>query len=445
LAGLLVTGCYKEIPAPWQEAIETPDWTPETHGIRAAPDYEVVFHPREVKRLEIVIEPEDWADFKADMKVMYGEFGGHGEFEFEHKLPDYIPCNLYFEGKQWYKVGIRAKGNVPLGIMWTDGRMKFPFKLDFDEFEDRYPAIRNQRFYGFRQLSLKNAWGDPSLVREGVINELFREAGLPVARSAYYAVYLNYGEGEIYSGLYTLVEDVDDTVLPNYFEDPTGHLYKPEEGGAHFNKHEFPLESFEIHSDSSLVDYLDVKAMHRALHSDKRLSDPLAWEIELNNVFDTRGFLRFLACNRVVANWDVYGAIAHNYYLYNDPLADLLVWIPWDHDNGLKNMHEMTTFDFQFSEIGDDWPLIRYLIDNQNYKEVFRQEVEAFINGAFHPDRFIPVLNENLDIVAPFAQEERLPFSHLDNPEMFHHEREVIIGFAVERYLDALEYVRKEF
>lgn len=37
------------------------------------------------------------------------------------------------------------------------GDSKLPLKLDFDEFEDDYPEIENQRFYGFKQLSLANA------------------------------------------------------------------------------------------------------------------------------------------------------------------------------------------------------------------------------------------------------------------------------------------------
>ena len=39
---------------------------------------------------------------------------------------------------------------------------KLPFKLDFDEFEDTYPEIDDQRFYGFKQLSFSSNCSDPS-------------------------------------------------------------------------------------------------------------------------------------------------------------------------------------------------------------------------------------------------------------------------------------------
>jgi spore coat protein CotH len=112
------------------------------------------------------------------------------------------------------------------------------FKLDFDEFEDEYPEINNQRFYGFKQLNLKNNYNDESEMREVVANELFRDFGLVGAHSSFYAVYLNVdGSGDesndIYYGLYTLVEEVDDTVIETqYYDNDDGNLYKPEDDAA---------------------------------------------------------------------------------------------------------------------------------------------------------------------------------------------------------------------
>jgi len=33
---------------------------------------------------------------------------------------------------------------------------KYPFRLNFDKFEDDYPEIDNQRFYGFDELIFNN-------------------------------------------------------------------------------------------------------------------------------------------------------------------------------------------------------------------------------------------------------------------------------------------------
>jgi spore coat protein CotH len=30
-------------------------------------------------------------------------------------------------------------------------------------------------------------------------------------------------------------------------------------------------------------------------------------------------FLKYLAVNGIIQNWDIYGLMVHNFYLYNDP------------------------------------------------------------------------------------------------------------------------------
>lgn len=423
---LLISGCYKEMPI----------------HVLNPPDYEKVFPPDAVQRLDIVIEADDWASLMNEMTSIFGSFGKGEGFDWENtRVLSYIPCTVIFEGKEWQKVGIRTKGYAPLGIVWTEGGMKFAFKLDFDEFEDTYPRTRNQRFFGFRQLSLKNAWGDGTTIREGVVNELFRDAGLPVARSAYYEVFIEYGEGMKYAGLYTLVEDVDDTVLPNYFNDLSGHLYKPEGEGAHFSAHNLDLESFAVHSDTDPGDYQGVKNVHQALHNPIRNSDPVVWKQQLDAVFDTGKYLKWLACNRVVQNWDVYGAIAHNYYLYQNPESNKLTWIPWDHDNALKYLEGGGTYDFTFSEIGEEWPLIKYLIENPDCQAIFKQEVANFIQGPFREEQVVQTLNRHLDLVEPFVVREVAPFSNMEGPHDFQHQRHEIIELARKRYQDAWSYV----
>lgn len=36
-------------------------------------------------------------------------------------------------------------------------------------------------------------------------------------------------------------------------------------------------------------------------------------------MFDVDGFLRYLAVNGIIQNWDTYGRMVHNYFLYNAP------------------------------------------------------------------------------------------------------------------------------
>ena len=222
-----------------------PDWTDETHGNKADPNYTVVFPQDEVNRIDIVISEKNWEKMIVDMTEKYGPFGqgrppgGNSPGD----KPIFVPCDYFFNGKQWYKVGIRFKGNSTLGFAWHRGKWKIPLKLDFDEFEDDYPQIDNQRFFGFKQLSMSSNAMDKSLLREKVAADILREAGVPAAHTAFYAVYIDHGDGSQFWGLYTAVEVVDDTVIETQFSDDNGNLYKPEGPGATFTKGSFSQTS----------------------------------------------------------------------------------------------------------------------------------------------------------------------------------------------------------
>ena len=190
------------------------DWTTETHSKEAEPNFDEVFSDTTVKRLDIVVTEDRWESMLDDMTNLYGNFGsGNGSFSDDDADPVFVPASVFYEDTEWYKVGIRFKGNSSLANTWADGNLKLSFKLDFDEFEDEYPQIDNQRFYGFKKLSLKNNYDDRSMLREKVATDVFRNAGLAASHTAFYTVYVDYGDGPQYFGVYTLVEEIDDTVL----------------------------------------------------------------------------------------------------------------------------------------------------------------------------------------------------------------------------------------
>ena len=65
----------------------------------------------------------------------------------------------------------------------------------------------------------KNNYDDRSMLREKVAGDVFRNAGLAGSHTAFFTVYVDHGEGPVYFGVYTMVEEVDDTVLDDQFAD----------------------------------------------------------------------------------------------------------------------------------------------------------------------------------------------------------------------------------
>ena len=214
---------------------EITDWTTETHSNEAVPDFDKIFPDNEVQRMDIVISEDNWDVMIDDMTDLYGTFGASTRnTDFLDENPVYVNASVFYDDTEWYKVGVRFKGNSSLVSSWGSGILKLSFKLDFDEFEDEYPQIDNQRFYGFKQLSLKNNYDDPSMLREKVAADIYKGAGLAMPHTAFYEVYVDHGDGPTYFGLYTLVEEVDDTVLETQFSNGEGNLYKPDGDAASF-------------------------------------------------------------------------------------------------------------------------------------------------------------------------------------------------------------------
>lgn len=400
--------------------IDTSDWTEETHGSTTAPNYDVVFPENEVKRFDLVIDPDDWQDMLDDMKEKYGTFGsdsggggggapggpgpgGGGDVIDLGEDPIYVPCSLFFEGKEWYRVGVRFKGNSSLKQSWGSGIWKLALKLDFNEFEDDYPEILGQRFYGFRQLSLASNFNDTSFIRERVVPEIFRAMGVRAPHTAYYRVYINYGEGLIYFGLYTAVEVVDDTVLGDQFGNNSGNCYKPEGTGATFAANTFNQDYFEKQNNKEAADWSDIQALFEALHSSDRTANHEEWKNHLESVFNVDGFIRWLAVNTVIQNWDTYGKMSHNYYLYNDPDGPGLTWIPWDNNEALRDGRQGEALTLALTEVGSNWPLIRYLMDDEAYNDLYALYVDEVINTAFVPSVMAERYNELHDLIQPYV------------------------------------------
>ncbi|MBG0770141.1 MAG: CotH kinase family protein [Anaerolineaceae bacterium] len=471
-------------------------WAETSHGDDVDPDYETVFPQDEVNRIDIIISEENWDAMLADMTSLYGEFGkssgtanrpagdrqngaqvnpqnqpnqvpGHtqdagadptlpqnspedaqmpnagggvpaGMLTADSTNPIWVTATISFEGETWDYVGIRFKGNSSLKTAWSSGNLKLPFKLDFDQFEDEYPEINNQRFFGFKQLTLSSNFNDNSYLREKVTADIFRDFGVPAAHTAFYEVYVDTGEGPVYFGLYTLVEAVEDTVISEQFASDEGNLYKPEGSGATFAEGSFDEAAFDKETNQDEDDYADIEALFAVLHAETRLTDPTSWRKALEAVFDVDTFLRWLAVNTVIQNWDTYGNMSHNYFLYTDPEDSLITWIPWDNNHALDGSGKSKALSLSLDEVTDEWPLIRYLMDDPLYQNQYKIYVSAVVNTVFVPDEMAQTYQYYHDLINASALAETDNATMLTSKEAFENSVEELINQVNSRY-DAVQ------
>lgn len=406
---------------------EALDWSAETHSKDVDPNFGEVFEDNTVKRIDIVITASRWQNMLDDMTATYGIFGagpgagggpGGGLVDSDED-PIFVPAEVFYNGIEWYRVGVRFKGNSSLQGSWRSGVLKLPFKLDFDEFEDAYPQIDNQRFYGFKKLSLKNNYNDDSMLREKVAGDVFRNGGLVGSHTAFYTVYVDHGNGPIYFGLYTLVEEVDDTVLDTQFSDDDGNLYKPDGNAATFASGTYDEDEYVKKTNEDEADFTDVSSLLSILHDATRTTDAVAWRTTLEAVFDTDVFLKFLATNTVIQNWDTYGRTKHNYYLYNNPDTSKLTWIPWDNNGALKE-GQLGSPELDFSDVSpSEWPLIGYLYQDAVYKAQYDIYVQDVVDGAFNSSTMPSLYSTYSELIRPYVTTEIDGYTFLNSSADF--------------------------
>ena len=156
--------------------------------------------------VHIRIESEEWAKLQppADVRLdgeavgeAFGDLiadataGGHFRSEKSTRpgLAGYLGvdhqygrADVEIDGETVRGVGLRYKGNGTF-IEGHESR-RYSFKIDFNEY------VKGQEFRGITKINLNNNITDPSLMREALSYELFREAKIPASRVGYAKVYL---------------------------------------------------------------------------------------------------------------------------------------------------------------------------------------------------------------------------------------------------------------
>lgn len=363
-------------------------WIDSSHSNGFKPDTTDVFADT-LRKITFKFAKSSWDSMMKVMTDTCGRFGGGritcgagGLDLVRDGATIWVPADLHTDGQVWKNIAIRLKGNASLQTAWNKGSYSLPFRINMDKFEDDYPETKNQRFHGYKKLTFYTADQDSSSVRAAIASEIFRESGVACPISVPVQLFLDRGDGTTLDlGVYEMAEVPDSPMLNRFFGNDTGHLYKPESNFQRFTQTEWYDEDFE-------TDFADVKALIAAVNATNRTSDSAAWHRQLESVIDVDGFLKWLAVNTAVYNWDTYGGLAHNYFLYNDD--GRFRWIAYDiafsFNFAFKYLSRTSIwYDWTAGPFGSspaNFPLIKNLLADKTYCETYR----AHMVGAIAPD-----------------------------------------------------------
>jgi len=288
-----------------------------------------VFRDDELALIEITMSQEDLDSFHAD------------PWQDEYKL-----CTVHFVNSLVDvvidSVGIRVRGNT------SRAAIKKSWKLSFDEF------VPGRQFHGIERLNLNGEHNDITALRSRLAWDLMNELEIPSSRANHVRLKIN--DGSLVEGVYANIEQIDEEFVEAWFGNKHGNLYKCLYKGSRADL------GYVWPGDGNAYRWLgDGQTYEEKNNLDADYEDLAAFIDFINNAGDadfTTGisqrlnvddFLRAMAVDVVIGNWDNYWYGANNFYFYHNQDTGRFEYIPYDLDN---------TFGVDF--FGIDWAYRQY-------------------------------------------------------------------------------------
>ena len=161
-----------------------------------------LFDTDEIMDVDILMDEDDWQEM-LDNAIS----------------EEYYSCDVMINGKTFYSVGIRPKGNTSLSSIASDPDTdRYSFKLEFDHY------IEGQSCYGLDKLILNNNYADATNMKEAIVYDMYQYLGVDASLYNYARISVN---GD-YWGVYLALEGVEDSFMLRNYGTQDGNLYKPE-------------------------------------------------------------------------------------------------------------------------------------------------------------------------------------------------------------------------
>ena len=134
--------------------------------------------------------------------------------------------------------------------------------------------------------------------------------------------------------------------------------------------------------------------------------------------------------------------MTHNYYLYNNPENNLLTWIPWDNNEALQDGKMGGALQLSLNDVGFDWPLISYLIADEDYNELYTNYVREFTENLFTPERLSVIYSSYEEKIKDYAYAEAEPYSFLNSDSQFNTAVEELITHVSNRQQAVSDFIQ---
>ena len=297
-------------------------------------------------------------------------------------------------------VGFRLRGNT------SRYSSKKSFRIDINEY------VRGQKLYGLEKLNVNGEHNDPALMRSRLCWDLFNQAGVPGARTAYAAFYIN----NEYRGLYVLVEHYDENFILDLLGNNDGNLYKclypapltwrgPDQAAYKYMRNSRE-RAYDLKTNETQDDYSDLVSFINFINN----TNDADFARELETRFNVRAFLKQLAHNTLLGSWDDYWYLQNNYYLYHNTATDKFEFTPYDYDNtygiDFVNGDWGTRNIYAFGNANEPRPLVTRILNIPAYRNLYSSYIKQALSGAFTLAAHEPKFSQWRALAEPWVQSD---------------------------------------
>jgi hypothetical protein len=296
------------------------------------------------------------------------------------------------------QIGFRLRGNT------SRYSAKKSFKVSFNSFT-------NQKWKGLEKINLNGEHNDPTVSRSKICWDLLKDMRVPGARANHVELYVN---GDYY-GLYANIEHIDEEFVDRRFGNKDGNLYKclyPADLaylGENPDLYKFTengRRAYDLQNNSDTDDYSDL-ANFIGVINQASISD---LPCELEAIFNVDTYLRTMAFDVIVGNWDGYAFNQNNFYLYHNTATDRFEYIPFDLDNTLgidwlnRDWAERDIYNWPSGST--DRPLFERILEVPDYRARYSYYIETFLAEDFKPINLFPEFDALQAKLLPFVTED---------------------------------------
>ncbi|MEW6160731.1 MAG: CotH kinase family protein, partial [Verrucomicrobiota bacterium] len=299
---------------------------------------------------------------------------------------NYVHADFEFDGKIFKDAAVRYKGNGTW--MQSRGSDKRSMKVDLNEY------VKGQKLNGISKLNFHNCVTDSSWMNEVLSHALFRDAGVPAPRTAYARVSITV-PGKLerkYTGLYSMVENLDDNFADRHFGTKKGAILKPVtpapftdmgDDWKNYNQTYDPKTDLKPEQKQRVIDFCKLVSH----------ADDATFAAKVGDFVELDQFARFMAVTVWLSTLDSILSVGQNYYVYLHPQTQKFQFMPWDLDHSfgqfflMGNQEQRDNLSIHRPWRGENRFLDRvFKVDA--FKQLYLARLAEFSETIFQPERF---------------------------------------------------------